>query len=402
MKFLKSRGMRKLARNRMALASMAVIAVYLLASLVIALGAVTMDETLVRVGPDSVPGFTGSQNTEKRLQDADWHLARVEGALTRSNVEEALEGLTLAERTIADVSHEELESRVEAGVALYLEIVSFEPLEENPRLEEQLAELESIADSLYAPGGTAYALRMCMGTDRQGRSIAARAFFSIIVAIKVGTIVALVSVLFGSLLGAAAGYFGGWVDGLVIWLYSTLSSIPNLLLLLVLSVIFRASTITIGYWTFPLEVFGQPIEDTLWPLYISMCATFWVGPCRVIRGETLKLKELEYVQAATSIGFGRFYILVKHVIPNTAHLMFINFSLLFIGAVKSEVILSFLGLGVQKGPSWGIMISQSSWEVVNNFFWQIGSATALMVGLVLAFNILSDALQDAFDPKHVG
>ena len=82
--------------------------------------------------------------------------------------------------------------------------------------------------------------------------------------------------------------------------------------------------------------------------------------------------------AATSIGFGRLYILVKHILPNTAHLMLINFSLLFIGAIKSEVILSFLGLGVKSGPSWGIMISQSKTEVINGFFWQIGTATAFM------------------------
>ena len=87
--------------------------------------------------------------------------------------------------------------------------------------------------------------------------------------------------------------------------------------------------------------------------------------------------------------------------PNTLHLMFISFSLLFIAAIKNEVVLSFLGLGVKVGPSWGRMLSESGWEVVNQIFWQIGTATVLMFGLVLAFNIVSDALQDAFDPKHV-
>lgn len=114
----------------------------------------------------------------------------------------------------------------------------------------------------------------------------------------------------------------------------------------------------------------------------------------------MKLKELEYVQAATTVGFSGMYILVRHVLPNTAHLMLINFSLLLIGAIKSEVILSFLGLGVKSGASWGIMISDSKPEVINGFFWQIGTATAFMFVLVLAFNILSDALQDVFDPKH--
>ena len=105
----------------------------------------------------------------------------------------------------------------------------------------------------------------------------------------------------------------------------------------------------------------------------------------------------------TAIGFGRFYILMRHILPNTLHLMFINFSLLFIGAIKGEVILTFLGLGLPlgSGASWGIMISQAKAEVVQGFFWQIGAATFFMFLLVLAFNILSDALQDAFDPKHV-
>jgi peptide/nickel transport system permease protein len=227
---------------------------------------------------------------------------------------------------------------------------------------------------------------MFLGTDRQGRSISLRAFYSIKVAIQIGLVTALISVAFGSLLGAAAAYVGGWVDHLVIWLYSTFQSIPNLVLLVLLAYMFT----------------GTQLDGTLVPVYVAFCMTFWIGPCRVIRGETLKIKELEYVQAAVSIGFSRLYILIKHVLPNTAHLMLINFSLLFIGAIKSEVILSFLNLGVKKGPSWGIMISHSKQEVINGFFWQIGTATALMFVLVLAFNILTDSLQDIFDPKHAG
>jgi ABC-type dipeptide/oligopeptide/nickel transport system permease subunit len=130
--------------------------------------------------------------------------------------------------------------------------------------------------------------------------------------------------------------------------------------------------------------------------------TFWIGPCRVVRGEALRLKELDYVQAAQAVGSGRWRILFRHIIPNTSHLIFVNFSLLFIGAIKSEVILTFLGLGVKNEPSWGVMIDQSKQEVVNDFFWQIGSATGLMFFLVLAFNIFTDALQDALDPRHIG
>lgn len=255
---------------------------------------------------------------------------------------------------------------------------------------EDLAKVEAAVDRLMPVPegliGTLHRARLLLGTDDQGRSILVRGLYSAKIAIQVGVIVAIASVLIGSVLGAAAAYLGGWVDHLVTWLYSTLSSLPQLVLLAVLSFMFL----------------GTALEKTLIPIYVALGMTFWIGPCRVIRGEVLKIKQLEYAQAATVIGFSRGYILLRHVLPNTLHLMFINSSLLFIGAIKSEVILTFLGLGVKEGSSWGLMISQSRAEVINGFFWQLGAATVLMLVLVLAFNVVSDALQDAFDPKHVG
>ena len=224
-----------------------------------------------------------------------------------------------------------------------------------------------------------------LGTDRQGRSILLRSLYAVKVAVQIGLVSALISVLIGTILGGAAAFFGGWVDHVIVWLYSTFSAIPYIVLLMVLAAMFL----------------GSAFEGTLIPVYVAFCATFWIGPCRVIRGEVMKLRELEYVQAATAVGFGRMRILLKHIIPNTTHLMFINFSLLFIGAIKAEVILSFLGLGVKNEPSWGVMINQARQEVISGFMWQIGGATFFMFCLVLAFNVLSDALQDAFDPKHV-
>lgn len=264
----------------------------------------------------------------------------------------------------------------------------------------QLDKIEPVVRALMPVpeglSGAIYKLRTLLGTDRQGRSILIRAIYSAKIAVQVGVVAALISVVFGSIVGAAAAFFGGWVDHAVIWVYTTLSSIPYLVLLTLLAFVFQASD-----WTLPWDP-SVRISTTLIPLYTAFCLTFWIGPARVIRGEALKIKELEYVQAATAIGFGRPYILLKHILPNTAHLMFINFSLLFIAAIKSEVVLTFLGLGLKEGASWGIMISQAIPEVVTGFFWQIGAATAFMLVLVLAFNILSDALQDAFDPKHVG
>ena len=397
-RFFRSRGVRKLLANRLALVALAIIALYVSVAVAITLfGVIDVDATAERVGTDTYPAFFLEQEPEKRFKDADFWLSAVDRGLTRHSdperQQQSLNDIHFAERHVAKVSLAELTERVDTAWTYFEELEEYEDLNadiaENPEILTILDQLEEAVAALYQPlSGLEkfrYQTRLVLGTDRAGRSISIRATYSIKVAIQVGMITSLISVAIGALLGAAAGFFGGWIDNLVIWLYSTFSSIPNLVLLTVLAYMFT----------------GTRFDGTLVPVYVAFCSTFWIGPCRVIRGETLKLKELEYVQAATSIGFHRLTILVKHIIPNTSHLMFINFSLLFIGAIKSEVILTFLGLGVKDGASWGIMIAYSGQEVVNGHFWQIGAATVFMFGLVLAFNILSDALQDAFDPKHV-
>ncbi len=388
-RFMNGRGMRKFVRSRMAMVSLAVIMLYAGVAVVAAFGAITLDDTLRRVGPNSVPGFFLEEEPERRLEIAEFYISKVANALKRSNIKDALEAVDLAGLKVRSADAADLKKRTEAAFAIVDELGEIDDLNADPKVLPQIVALEKVAMALYAePQGMSaagYGFKMFLGTDRQGRSISLRAFYSIRVAAQVGFITAFIAVFIGTLLGAAAAFYGGWVDHAVIWLYSTFSGIPYLVLLTVLVYMFT----------------GTVFDGTLIPLYCAFSMTFWIGPCRVIRGEVLKLKELEYVQAANAVGFSRLYILIKHIVPNTAHLMFIYFSLLFIAAIKSEVILSFLGLGVKKGPSWGIMISQSRQEVINGFFWQIGTATVLMFGLVLAFNILSDALQDAFDPKHV-
>jgi ABC-type dipeptide/oligopeptide/nickel transport system permease subunit len=269
-----------------------------------------------------------------------------------------------------------------------------------PQIEVGLDEVEPVLARLFPQpagfDGFLYQLRTFLGTDRQGRSIFIRGLYSGKTAIQVGVITALIAVTFGSILGAAAAFYGRWVDHATVYLFSVFTAIPDLVLLVVLAFMFQA-----GDWSLPWDK-EQKVANTLIPIYAAFALTFWIGACRVIRGEAMKIKELEYIQAARAIGFGRLYILLKHLIPNTTHLIFISFSLLFVAAIKGEVVLTFLGLGLKEGSSWGIMISQSQQEVVNGFFWQIGAATFFMLILVLAFNIVSDALQDAFDPRHVG
>lgn len=389
--FLRSRGVSKFRRDKLAVVALAVIGVYLCVAGTIVLGGlVTKDSTFARVGPNSVVGFLEEPSVEQRLLYLEFYLDHVYSAADSRKPEAALAAIDLGGRRPVSADPDELIERIDPFWETYDELVEvFE--EEEWDLDEQnpvrLAELEDQARALYTePEGLFEGLALGFGTDRQGRSILRRALYSIKVAVQIGLISALISVLLGTVLGGAAGFFGGAVDTVIVWLYSTFSAIPYIVMLMVLAAMFL----------------GSAFEGTLIPVYTAFCLTFWIGPCRIIRGEVLKLRELEYVQAATAVGFGRMHILLRHILPNTAHLMFINFSLLFIGAIKAEVILSFLNLGVKNEPSWGVMIQQAKQEVISGFFWQIGAATLFMFILVLAFNVLSDALQDAFDPKHVG
>lgn len=447
-RFVKSRGMGKFLRNRLAVAATFVIGLYVLAAGVVFVGGffeglVDLPATRMRVGANRVPGFLEAPTQEKRLKFVRWHVTEHlerpidrAGRSTEPNVDSLRDETSLAERTIPDLSFDEIRTRFDVVLEVYGELDDAvldvedwgdevaaigEELaeivadgEEDPDLEAELAdsreeletarseverllplaeravmEFQPIPDGVW---GFVYRLRTFLGTNSVGSSISTQAFYAIKIAFQIGLVTAIIAVTIGTLMGAAAAFFGGWVDTAVMWVVSTLSSIPYLVLLAVFVYMFRGTR------------FDNPEQPglALVPLYAALGLTFWIGTCRVIRGEVMKIKELEFVQAATTIGFGRFYILVKHVIPNTAHLMFINFSLLFIGAIKSEVILTFLGLGVKGQPSWGIMIAHGADGVTGFFFWEVGVATVFMFGLVLAFNIVSDALQDAFDPKHVG
>ena len=404
-KFMQQRGVRKLLKDRLAVGSLWVIGIYL----AVALGVLTINvmsgngwidvdlkaETEQRIAPDNLPGMWSSVDAEERLEGTLFYLENLKKASRSSDPQKAFDALAWgADHAPRWPSARIMAEIVEPASELQAQLAEHATLEGSPEAMAMLGSIEALVDGRIgsshdvegkASGSFTQSFRKLLGTDRQGRSILMRGIYSTKVAVQIGIVSALISVLIGTILGAAAGYFGGVIDMLVVWLYSTFSSIPWIVLLMVIASAFR----------------GTSLDGTLYPVYIAFCMSFWISPCRVVRGEVMKLKELEYVQAASAIGFGRARILFRHVIPNTAHLMFINFSLLFIGAIKAEVILSFLGLGVKNEPSWGVMINHAKAEVLNGFFWQIGTATVFMLILVLAFNTLSDALQDAFDPKHV-
>ena len=185
----------------------------------------------------------------------------------------------------------------------------------------------------------------------------------------------------GGALGCLAGYFSGtWIDELVIWIYTCLDCIP--FYLFVAAVAFALS--------------GNPFA-----MHIAMIATFWTATARVIRGEVIKLKNFEFVEAARAIGTPQSKIIFRHILPNTFHILLISATIAFVAAIKSEVILSFLGLGVKEGISWGLMISEASSEIIAGHLSNFLAASGFMFVLVIGFNIFSDALQDALDPKKV-
>lgn len=220
-----------------------------------------------------------------------------------------------------------------------------------------------------------------LGTDIFGRSVISKVIHGTQVAMSVGLISSLIAIPIGVALGATAGYFGGVVDDVIVWFYTTFSSIPYILLLMSFSLILGRGLSTI---------------------YIALGLTSWVGLCRLIRGEVLKHKNREYVQAANAIGASHARRLFKHILPNVTHIVIIRTSLQFQQAIKAEVILSYLGLGVSGQPSWGTMIDDAKLELARGVWWQFAGATIAMFFVVLAFNILGDALRDALDPKLKG
>ncbi|MGJ8668324.1 MAG: ABC transporter permease [Oceanococcus sp.] len=219
------------------------------------------------------------------------------------------------------------------------------------------------------------------GTNRSGQDIFERAIFSTKTAFEVGLSVAILSTILGAVLGAISGFFAGsWIDEIILWMKGTLDSIPFYLFV-------AAVAFALG---------GHPFA-----MHIAMIVTFWTTTARVVRGEVMKLKELEFVEAARAIGVPQHLIIFRHILPNTSHILLVQATIVFVSAIKSEVILSFLGLGVQDGVSWGLMISESTQEVTVGIFNNFLAASGLLFILVMAFNLFSDSLQDALDPKKV-
>lgn len=218
-----------------------------------------------------------------------------------------------------------------------------------------------------------------LGTNRLGQDILARALAATATAFEIALPVAVTSTLIGAGVGGVAGYFSdSWLDELLLWLMGTLDAIPFYLLVVALA--------------FALQ--GHP-----WTMHLAMIAVFWTTTARLMRAETQRIRRLPYVEAARVAGLRPGRIIRRHIIPNAAPVLLVQASLVFVAAIKVEVVLSFLGIGSQGSISWGLMIAEGAQEVLIGQFWNFIAASVFLFGLVMAFNLLADQLQDALDPR---
>ena len=221
--------------------------------------------------------------------------------------------------------------------------------------------------------------RHLLGTDILGRDVLLQALKGVRVALLIGGFSSLIVVPLALAAGMSAGYFGRRVDDVVFFVVSTISSIPTLLLLIALVMALGRGTLQVC---------------------VALGVTGWVSMARVLRGETLKLRELDYVAAARALGASDWRILTRHVLPNLMHLVVITCVLLFSRLVLTEATLSWLGIGVD--GSWGQMVDQARDELARDpiIWWNLSAAALGLFGLILAVNLIGDTIRDALDPRR--
>lgn len=253
----------------------------------------------------------------------------------------------------------------------------------------------------YAPPSLREFPARLLGTDIQNRSVFYRTLFGARTALIIAVLTSCLTLGIGVVLGVLAGYFGSWVDDVIMWLVATVSAVPWILLVLALGFVLKGLDLNVG------GLLGKEPDGTpsfvpfpeLLVVILAMGLTDWVGVCRLIRGEVLKQRSLDYVAAARAMGFSQARIVFRHILPNTLHLVIITFTLGAVGYVQAEVALTFLGVGISEAPSWGRMIDDAKLELLRGVWWQFASATVAIGVLSLALSLLGDALRDVLDPK---
>ncbi|HEY4067456.1 MAG TPA: ABC transporter permease [Burkholderiaceae bacterium] len=220
------------------------------------------------------------------------------------------------------------------------------------------------------------------GADRLGRDVLAKALKGAQVSILVGVAAATVATVIGTLLGACAGFFGGKAGDLLEWVYNVFTAMPGILLIFAFAAVFHRGV-------------GSVV--------MILGLTGWTGIYRLVRAEFIKHANRDYVRSAEAIGASNASRMFRHILPNISHVILVQLSIHVVGFIKSEVILSYLGLGVGVDQvSWGTMLSEAQSELILGHWWQLAAATLMMAVFVTAFSLMTDALRDALDPKLRG
>lgn len=212
-----------------------------------------------------------------------------------------------------------------------------------------------------------------LGSDNLGRSVLLRLVQGTRIAFHVGIVTSLIAMPLGIFLGCMGGYLGGRFDSIVVWLCATVASIPSLLLILAIS-----------------AIVGKGLAGVYWGIGL----TTWVGVCRNIRAETVKHRDRPYVQAARLLGYSTPRIVFLHILPNVMHVVLVLFAIRFPAAIGTEVFVSFLGIGAQGEPSWGVMLNDARMRLWQGAWWELTFVSLAIFGLVLSFNIVADELRD--------
>ena len=232
-----------------------------------------------------------------------------------------------------------------------------------------------VGDAQQAP---AWHLATLLGTDILGRSVLWRVLAGAQTAVTIGLVTTALAVPFGTALGLAAGYFGGWVDAVINWVYSVVVSVPDILLITAIS---------------------YALGKGLTSMCVAIAATSWVSIMRLVRGEVLRHQGSDYVLAARSLGAGSRRIMFSEILPNVIHVAIVTSSLVLLAAVKGEVILTYLGLGIQDGASWGLLITGASQDLTNDIWGPlVGTVTAMFL-LIYSLSAIGDALRDVLDQR---
>ncbi len=342
---------RRLRADKIAMASLAVVLLFLVMLVLSRSGLIVADwedEVALSYAP---PSFIGARVLEGGAQ------AQVPAASTANEFD------PLAE----DIRAIEADMRKGAAVDMY---GVTDPL---------AADLAALGAST-ARASIAKRETLPFGADKWGHDVIKKTIKGAETSIVVGLVAALLAVSLGTLFGAVSGYFGGVVDDLFNWFYSIFTSIPSILMILTVAAVLQQKGVS--------------------TIVLILGLTGWTGPYRLIRAEYMKHKGREYVMAADAIGASHWRKMFSHIFPNVSHVALVQMSILVVGFIKAEVILSFLGFGVPVGVvSWGSMLNEAQNELILGMWWQLSAAAIAMALLVTAFSLFTDALRDALDPK---